>query len=179
MVYFWCNRQTLTNFNIEELNKYWEAFASVKFDLFEKVDNEYSRLKTDIDSIKEVVSSSSDFKTYKQSYNNLYKEWTEDNKTKLKNIPLGTKPKIFIDNLGNNVLSEYSTTKLIIKYDVYQVLMEYWNETMQDDVYILSEIGYKIELQKQITTKNKKEIVTYYCELVPQELVVLNIMMGN
>ena len=163
MVYFWCNRQTLTNFNIEELNKYWEAFASVKFDLFEKVDNEYSRLKTDIDSIKEVVSSSSDFKTYKQSYNNLYKEWTEDNKTKLKNIPLGTKPKIFIDNLGNNVLSEYSTTKLIIKYDVY----------------ILSEIGYKIELQKQITTKNKKEIVTYYCELVPQELVVLNIMMGN
>ena len=40
MVYFWCNRQTLTNFNIEELNKYWEAFASVKFDLFEKVDNE-------------------------------------------------------------------------------------------------------------------------------------------
>ena len=49
--------------------------------------------------------------------------------------------------------------------------MEYWNETMQDDLYILSEIGYKIELQKQVTTKNKKEIVTYYCELVPQELV--------
>ena len=161
----------IPNFNIEELNKYWEAFDSVKFDLFEKVDNEYSRLKIDIDSIKEVVSKSSDFKTYKQSYNNLYKEWTEDNKTKLKNIPLGTKPKIFIDNLGNNVLSKYSTTKLINKYDVYQVLMEYWNETMQDDVYILSEIGYKIELQKQITTKNKKEIVTYYCELVPQELV--------
>ena len=161
----------IPNFNVEELNNYWEAFGSVKSDLFERVDNEYSRLKTDIDSIKEVISESSDFKTYKQNYNNLYKEWTNENTSKLKNIPLGTKPKEFIDNLGNNILSKYSTTKLINKYDVYQVLMEYWNETMQDDLYILAEIGYKIELQKQVTTKNKKEIVTYYCELVPQELV--------
>lgn len=161
----------IPNFNVEELNNYWEAFGSVKFDLFERVDTDYSRLKTDIDSIKEVVSNSSDFKTYKTSYNNLYKEWTNENTTELKNIPIGTKPKVFIDNLGNNILSKYSATKLINKYDVYQVLMEYWNETMQDDVYILSEIGYKIELQKSVTTKNKKEIVTYYCELVPQELV--------
>lgn len=161
----------IPNFNVEELNNYWEAFGSVKFDLFERIDADYSRLKTDIDSIKEVVSNSSDFKTYKESYNNLYKQWANENTAKLKNIPIGTKPKVFIDNLGNNILSKYSATKLINKYDVYQVLMEYWNETMQDDLYILSEIGYKIELQKQVTTKNKKEIVTYYCELVPQELV--------
>ena len=161
----------IPNFNVEELNNYWEAFGSVKSDLFERVDNEYSKLKTDIDSIKDVVSESSDFKTYKQSYNNLYKEWTNENTSKLKNIPLGTKPKVFIDNLGNNILSKYSITKLINKYDVYQVLMEYWNETMQDDVYIISEIGYKIELQKKVTTKNKKEIITYYCELVPQDIV--------
>lgn len=161
----------IPNFNVKELNNYWEAFNSVKLDLFENIDADYSRLKTDIDSIKEVVSNSSDFKTYKASYNNLYKEWTNENTTKLKNIPIGTKPKVFINDLGNNILSKYSTTKLINKYDVYQVLMEYWNETMQDDLYILSEIGYKIELQKQVTTKNKKEIVTYYCELVPQELV--------
>ena len=161
----------IPNFNVDELSNYWDAFNSVKSHLFEKVDNEYSRLKTAIDSIKEVVSESSDFQSYKKTYNNLYKEWSNDNTYKLKNIPLGTKPKVFIDNLGNNILSKYSATKLINKYDVYQVLMEYWNEAMQDDVYILSEIGYKIELQKSVTTKNKKEIVTYYCELVPQELV--------
>ena len=161
----------IPNFNIEELNNYWGAFGSVKTDLFERVDADYSKLKTDIDSIKEVVSSSSDFKSYKESYNNLYKQWANENTTKLKNIPIGTKPKVFINDLGNNILSKYSATKLINKYDVYEVLMEYWNETMQDDLYILSEIGYKIELQKSVVTKNKKEIVTYYCELVPQELV--------
>ena len=35
--------------------------------------------------------------------------------------------------------SEAESRKLINKYDVYQVLMEYWNETMQDDLYITSE----------------------------------------
>lgn len=161
----------IPNFNVKELNNYWEAFNSVKLDLFENIDADYSRLKTDIDSIKEVVANSSDFKIYKERYNSLYSEWANDNIAKLKNIPVGINPKMFINDLGNNILSKYSTTKLINKYDVYQVLMEYWNETMQDDLYIISEIGYKIELQKQVTTKNKKEIVTYYCELVPQELV--------
>ena len=161
----------IPNFNVKELNNYWEAFNSVKLDLFENIDADYSRLKTDIDSIKEVVANSSDFKIYKERYNSLYSEWANENIAKLKNIPVGINPKMFINDLGNNILSKYSTTKLINKYDVYQVLMEYWNETMQDDLYIISEIGYKIELQKQVTTKNKKEIVTYYCELVPQELV--------
>ena len=161
----------IPNFNVKELNNYWEAFNSVKLDLFENIDADYSRLKTDIDSIKEVVANSFDFKIYKERYNSLYSEWANENRAKLKNIPVGINPKMFINDLGNNILSKYSTTKLINQYDVYQVLMEYWNETMQDDLYILSEIGYKIELQKQVTTKNKKEIVTYYCELVPQELV--------
>ncbi len=169
----------IPNFNIEELNNYWKAFDSVKSDLFEKVDADYSRLKTDIDSIKEVVESSSDFKIYKERYNSLYSEWANDNIAKLKNIPVGINPKMFINDLGNNILSKYSTAKLINKYDVYQVLMEYWNETMQDDLYIISEIGYKIELQKQVTTKNKKEIITYYCELVPQELVANRYFKGE
>lgn len=161
----------IPNFNIEELNNYWSVFGSVKTELFEKVDANYSRLKPEIDNIKDVISQNSDFNVYKQNYNKLYQQWTTDNKVKLKNIPLGTKPKVFINDLGNSILSKYSAGKLINKYDVYQVLMEYWNEIMQDDVYILSEIGYKIELQKNITKKNKKEIVTYYSELVPQEIV--------
>lgn len=161
----------IPNFNIEELNNYWSAFGSVKTALFESVDANYSRLKPEIDNIKNIISQNSDFNIYKQNYNKLYQQWAIENKAKLKNIPLGTKPKVFINDLGNSILSKYSAGELINKYDVYQVLMEYWNEIMQDDVYILSEIGYKIELQENIIKKNKKEIVTYYSELIPQEIV--------
>lgn len=161
----------IPNFNIEELNNYWEAFASVKNDLFTPIDANYSKLKPEIENIKETITNSSDFVEYKKNYNNLYKEWAKENIAKLKSIPLKTKPKQFIAYLGNNILAKYASAKLINKYDVYEVLMEYWNETMQDDVYMISEIGYTIELHKLVTKKNKKEIITYYCELVPQEYV--------
>lgn len=50
-------------------------------------------------------------------------------------------------------MTKYEPDKLTDKYAVYQLLMEYWQETMQDDVYIISEIGYKIELQEHRETK--------------------------
>jgi type I restriction enzyme M protein len=161
----------IPNFNIEELNNYWEAFASVKNDLFTPIDANYSKLKPEIENIKETITNSSDFVEYRKNYNNLYKEWAKENIAKLKSIPLKTKPKQFIADLGNNIIAKYALAKLINKYDVYEVLMEYWNEIMQDDVYMISEIGYTIELHKLVTKKNKKEVVTYYCELVPQEYV--------
>lgn len=161
----------IPNFNIEELSDYWQTFASVRTDLFEDFSDDYSRLKPEIDSIKEVISASVDFIAYTQEYNNLYHTWANQSTPTLKNIVLGTQPKVFIEQLGNSILSQYSQAKLINKYDVYQVLMEYWYDTMQDDVYIISEIGYQIELQELRTKKGKKEVVTYYCDLVPQEIV--------
>ncbi|MBR3482318.1 MAG: type I restriction-modification system subunit M, partial [Neisseriaceae bacterium] len=161
----------IPNFNIEELSDYWQTFASVRTDLFEDFSDDYSRLKPEIDSIKEVISASVDFIAYTQEYNNLYQTWANQSTPTLKNIVLGTQPKVFIEQLGNSILSQYSQAKLINKYDVYQALMEYWYDTMQDDVYIISEIGYQIELQELRTKKGKKEIVTYYCDLVPQPIV--------
>ena len=41
---------------------------------------------------------------------------------------------------------KFSTLELLDKYDVYQVLLAYWNETMNDDVLLViqDENGYKI-----------------------------------
>jgi type I restriction enzyme M protein len=50
---------------------------------------------------------------------------------------------------------------LVDKYDAYEVLLSYWNETMSDDVYLLVQEGYKavrdIEVFKKATTQKKKD----------------------
>lgn len=161
----------IPNFNIEELDKYWQAFPSAKLDLFAEYTDGYSKLLPDLEQIKPTIINSSDFVSYKDNYNSVFKAWAEENKSTLWNIPLNTKPKKFIADLGETVLTKYEPDKLTDKYAVYQLLMEYWQETMQDDVYIISEIGYKIELQEHRETKNKKEIITYYNDLVPAPLV--------
>ena len=49
----------------------------------------------------------------------------------------------------------YESLELIDKYDVYEVLMEYWQETMSDDVYLIIHDGYKVgrELSYEYATK--------------------------
>ena len=161
----------IPNFNVEELDEYWNVFPEVKTMLFKKVSESYSALIPSIEDVKQTIQNSKDIDTFKQQYNEIFAEWKAEKCKELKSIPLETKPKVFIKNLGDDILKKYQNTLLIDKYSVYQILLEYWHETMQDDVYIISKTGYSSELSKRVIKKGKKENVELYCELIPQELV--------
>ena len=47
------------------------------------------------------------------------------------------KPKELIMELSNKLISEFETVELIDKYDVYEVLLEYWQEVMLDDTSLI------------------------------------------
>jgi len=55
------------------------------------------------------------------------------------------------------------------KYDVYQHLMNYWSEVMQDDCYLIAVDGWKAELS---IMKQTKSATVWDCDLVPKTLVV-------
>ncbi len=79
-----------------------------------------------------------------------------------------------IHDLAEDLLALYSGKPLIDKYDVYQHLMDYWAETMQDDYYLISADGWKAETRR-VFVKNKKgkEIDKgWVCDLVPKSLIV-------
>jgi len=63
---------------------------------------------------------------------------------------------------------------LIDNYDVYQHLMDYWAETMQDDCYLIAEDGWKAQTYRKIDkNKNGKEVDKgWACDLVPEPLIV-------
>jgi len=48
--------------------------------------------------------------------------------------------------------------------------MNYWLETMRDDVYILVQDGWVAELTE--VTNNKGKFIDYTCELIPKELMI-------
>jgi type I restriction enzyme M protein len=51
-------------------------------------------------------------------------------------------------------LQTYTGKALMDKYDVYQHLMNYWNEVMQDDCYLIAVDGWKIN--EQLTMDNEQ-----------------------
>ncbi|MCH8853822.1 MAG: type I restriction endonuclease subunit S [Planctomycetes bacterium] len=71
------------------------------------------------------------------------------------------------------MLAHYAGKSLIDPYDVYQLLMDYWAETMQDDCYLIAADGWKAETTRIIETKNGKEKDKgWTCDLIPKALIV-------
>ena len=79
------------------------------------------------------------------------------------------------------LLKEYEDTKLLDHYDVYDCLLNYWNEKLQDDVYIIKNFGYdsgrelKFEYEKKRrngeVTENKSKVKSFDGEIIPKEII--------
>ena len=55
-------------------------------------------------------------------------------------------------------------------YAIYEHLMNYWAETLQDDCYLISRDGWKVELLPP--AKKNASWEDYFCDLLPVEVVV-------
>ena len=86
-------------------------------------------------------------------------------------IKIGTNPKKLISEISESVLDKFSKVKLIDKYDVYQHLMTYWEDTMQDDLYLISQNGWDVSLFK-VKNKKGKETKEWDSELIPKDIAI-------
>jgi type I restriction enzyme M protein len=79
-----------------------------------------------------------------------------------------------IAKLADSLLAHYAEKPLINAYDAYQHLMDYWAETMQDDLYLIAVDGWKAETYRVIETdkKGKEKDKGWACDLVPKPLIV-------
>ncbi len=79
-----------------------------------------------------------------------------------------------ITELAEDLLAHYASKELIDPYDIYQHLMDYWAETMQDDCYLIAADGWKAETYRIIETdkKGKQKDKGWDCDLIPKALVV-------
>jgi type I restriction enzyme M protein len=68
---------------------------------------------------------------------------------------VGDHPKALIETISEDLLHAFADAVLIDPYDIYQHLMDYWMETMQDDCYIIADDGWKAETYR-IIMKDKK-----------------------
>jgi len=99
----------------------------------------------------------------------LFTDWKTRNTKTLKALTIGIKPKQTIFRISEDVLSAYTGKALMDKYDVYQHLMNYWNDVMQDDCYLIAVDGWKAELS---IMKQTKSATFWDCDLVPKTLVI-------
>ncbi|WP_407311946.1 type I restriction-modification system subunit M [Desulfosporosinus sp. SB140] len=161
--------------DIDALKDYWEVFPTLKTSLFAQGSRaNYSTLIVKKDEIKHCIYNHPEFKAFTADMHALFNEWKENTVQKLKGLETGLNPKKVIYELSEYLLNHYADKPLISKYDVYQYLMEYWDEVMQDDCYIISADGWKAETYRILEENKQKKMVDkgWACDLIPKELVI-------
>jgi len=100
--------------------------------------------------------------------------WQDKNAKTLKALRSGCHPKDVIAQLSESLLSHYADKPLIDPYDIYQHLMDYWADIMQDDCYLIASDGWKADTYRIIETdkKGKEKDKGWTCDLVPKPLIV-------
>jgi type I restriction enzyme M protein len=155
-------------YDIDALRDYWEQFPSLKDALFTFAPGKgYYELKIPQQEIKQTIFSHPGFVDYIREVDAVFASWKNRHALQLKQLDIDNKPKQIIHGLAEDILQAFASLKLIDKYDIYQHLMTYWLDIMQDDVYMISLDGWNARLS---LVKNKKD--EWDCDLVPKALVI-------
>ncbi len=128
----------IPNEDVDALQQYWEVYPSLKNHLFVKSNRkDYSHLKFNKEDIKHEIFLHPEFVKYSEKVNMVFDLWRHKNISLCKAIDDKTKPKHFIHLLCEDLLDAFGNLQLIDKYDVYQHLMNFWMDIMQDDCYMI------------------------------------------
>lgn len=146
--------------DVDSLSLYWETFPNLKSALFAPLREGFYSLAVEKGEIRNTIYCERDFSAYSDKVENAFENWKNKSDKKLRTISATTKPKCLISDTAEDIIAEFEAIKLIDKYDAYEVLLSYWNETMSDDVYLIVQDDYEIardiEVFKKTTVKKKK-----------------------
>jgi len=117
----------------------------------------YLDLAVGKESVKSTIFKHPEFVSFTERMNALFDDWRERRAVALKALQKGFHPKELISEVAEDLLTHYTGQLLIDKYDVYQHLMDYWAETMQDDCYLIAANGWKAETYRVIEVKKNKQ----------------------
>ena len=171
----------IPNRDIDALEHYWQVFPSIRATLFKPEREGYSHALVEASQVKSTILAHQEFKDFATRSLLPFKKWIPE--AKLRDIKVGDNPKNFIFNISENLLNSYANSDLLSKYDIYQILMNYWADTMQDDVYVLvqddwqagntlreliAKKGEKLKETPDLIIKKKK----YKAEIIPPSLIV-------
>jgi type I restriction enzyme M protein len=148
--------------DLDALENYWRVFPAVRATLFTSADRPgYCNLKVAASDIKATIFGHAEFIAFNHLGTALFEKWKQANISHMRGIAIGGKPKSFIETLSEDLLETFKQARLLDPYDIYQHLMDYWAETMQDDVYLLVQEGWKATLDGKPNT-----------DLIPRSLII-------
>ena len=159
--------------DIDRLSEYWNIAPKLRNKLFNNNEKDgYLDLMVDKDSINDEITNSEEFINYSVELSKKVNSWEQDNKDLLYSISSDSSVKNIINVLSSSILKDFENDKLIDKYEAYEFLMEYYNNSLKDDIYLIIENGWIPKLVYAQDKNGKIKKNEFDSDLLPKEIVI-------
>lgn len=148
----------IPNRDLDNLEDYWKVYPTLKNSLFKPSKRaNYSDLVIPKEEIKNTIFNHPEFTAFGKKMDSVFNKWKNQTTEYTKSLSKGLHPKQVIHEISENLLENYEGKQLTDKYAIYQHLMDYWAEVMQDDLYELAADGWKAGYEVEKTVKQSKK----------------------
>lgn len=129
--------------DIEVLKAYWQVFPNLNKTLFSSLREGFVELQVPSQELRQRIFEHPEFVAFNTAVEKDFDRWLKSQQKSWYELAEGSHPKEVIDGASAELLETFKDNALIDTYDLYQHLMQYWNEVMQDDVYSVAMDGWK------------------------------------
>ena len=161
----------IPNSEIDKLQRYWQAFPSLRESLFMSNGTPYSSLRCE--DVKKIIVENEDIKVFKNNFANCFMDFEDLLKERLiqnmESLQAGKEK----EEIGNQIFKRLHDIPLIDKYKAYQILDDKWTEIAIDFDVIGTEGREAIKVvEPNMVMKKDKEIQEgWKGRILPFELV--------
>jgi len=150
--------------DVDALAPYWQVFPTLRNILFADGDREgYCEARVPARDVKKTILEQDEFIAFKSTTMQRFESWKTKHIERLNTIAISDKPKQLIFDISEDLLAGFADADLLDKYDIYQILMTYWANIMQDDVHLLVQDGWAVasNLRQLVPVKDKNGKMTH------------------
>jgi type I restriction enzyme M protein len=161
--------------DLDALADYWQVLPAVRAALFEPAGRPgYAHLRLPLPEVGPAILGHAQFTAFNQTVTKRFAGWRAAGTKQLTAFGKDGHPKALIERIAEDLLTAFREAPLLDAYDVYQHLMDYWAETMQDDAYLIAADGWVAKTSRILETdkKGKTKDKGWTCELVPKPFII-------
>lgn len=150
----------IPNAEIDSLQRYWEAFPSLRADLFvAEADKPYSLLRKE--EVRQTIENNADVRSFQQQFANAFDGFADAMHQRLIDNTMTVHELTALDEIATDIFKRVENIALVDKYAAYQALADNW-QTIVNDIETLQQDGLnaarEVETAYKMVKKGEEEI---------------------
>ena len=146
--------------DIERLESLWTICPTLRHQLFAPMPkrNGFNTLTVPAEQVSESIVADSSYKRQADAYSTTIHNWLQTVRPEWQELTSGCKPKQLIAQWSQSLQDAAARAHCLVDaYEVYDQLMRYWNDTMQDDLFLIAHSGWNAKAEAPQVVDKKAE----------------------